>query len=285
MRIAVLADIHGNMPALEAVVADLRRQGTDEVLVGGDLVGRGPEGSKVSRWVRELGWPSVRGNHEDYLLEFRRNQVPPAWLEAEEWAAARWMAAELDPEDELHLDSLPFSMTAAAGVRLVHASPASYNDGLGAWSTDGELEAHLASIQEPVLICGHTHRPMDRCLGRGRVVNVGAVGLPFNGDRRAQYVVLQSRGAGWDVEFRRVDYPIQHILEIYEASGFLAQGGVTAQLLRLELLHARPFVVPFLRWSRAHGVEASGARLAAFLEFYDPAEPIDRFVERLPRRS
>jgi len=287
MKIAVVADIHGNMPALEAVVADLRDQQVDEVLVGGDLVGRGPEGGKVTRRIRELGWPSVRGNHEDYLLEFRRNRVPPAWRASEEWAAARWMAAALDAEDERHLDSLPFSMTPARapGLRLVHASPASYNDGLGVWSTDGELEAHLASIAEPVLICGHTHRPMHRALGRGRVVNVGAVGLPFNGDRRAQYAVFHARGAEWSVEFRQVPYPLERILEIYESSGFLAEGGVTAKLLRLELLHARPFVVPFLRWAAAHGAEPTGGLLPAFLEFYDPAEPIDRFLERLPRRN
>ncbi len=73
-RIAVIADIHGNMPALEAVISDLADQAVDEVLVGGDLVGRGPEGSRVVKRVRELGWPAIGGNHEDYLLAFRRGE-------------------------------------------------------------------------------------------------------------------------------------------------------------------------------------------------------------------
>ncbi len=71
-KIAVLADIHGNLPALEAVLADIDAQRPDEVLVGGDLVGRGPQGSAVVRCIRERGWRAVRGNHEDYLLGFRR---------------------------------------------------------------------------------------------------------------------------------------------------------------------------------------------------------------------
>ena len=91
-RLAVLADVHGNMPALEAVIEDIESHGVDEVLVGGDLVGRGPEGSLVTRRIRELGWPSIRGNHEEYVLTFRKGEVPADWLEAKEWAAARWMA-------------------------------------------------------------------------------------------------------------------------------------------------------------------------------------------------
>jgi predicted phosphodiesterase len=285
-KVAVLADIHGNVPALEVVIADVLEQGVDEVLVGGDLVGRGPEGSKVARRVRDLGWPSVRGNHEDYLLAFRRRQVPPDWLESEEWAATRWMSAELGGDDERYLDTFPFSLSSrvAPGLRLVHASPASYNQGLGVWTTDAELEAHLDSIDETVLVCGHTHRPMLRRLGRRAVINVGAVGLPFNRDRRAQYVVLQHRGDGWDAEFRRVDYDVESVLDVYRRSGFLAQGGVTAELLRLELIHARPFVVPFIEWAKALGFPPARLRLDAFLGFYDPDESMDRFLERLPPR-
>ena len=75
-RVAIISDVHGNVPALEAVLEDLERRPVDEVIVGGDLVGRGPEGSKVVARIRATGWPNVRGNHEDYLLGFRRGRVP-----------------------------------------------------------------------------------------------------------------------------------------------------------------------------------------------------------------
>jgi predicted phosphodiesterase len=270
-KIAFLADIHGNVPALEAVIRDVEAQGVHEVLVGGDLVGRGPEGSKVARRIRDLGWPSVRGNHEDYLLAFRRRQVPEHWLDAAEWSAAQWMAAELTPEDERYIDSFPFSLASrvAPALRLVHASPASTSDGLGIWTRDDQLEAHLNSIDESMLLCGHTHRPMHRRLSAGSVINVGAVGLPFNRDRRAQYAIVHVRGESFDVEFRRVPYDLDALLAIYDRSGFLAQGGITAELLRLELLHAYPFVVPFIRWTETSGLPAERSSLDTFLARYE----------------
>ncbi len=196
MRIAVIADIHGNMPALESVLADLETQKVDEVLVGGDLVGRGPQGSQVVRRIADLGWPTIRGNHEEYLLEFRRGKVPADWLETDEWAASRWMATELSDDDEAFIDALPFSLTSRndQGIRLVHGSPRSTNEGIGPWSSNEELSAHLESIDEQVLVCAHTHRPLEHRSGSALIVNVGSVGLPFNGDRRAQYVIFHRNG-------------------------------------------------------------------------------------------
>ena len=109
-RVAILADIHGNLPALEAVILDLDQQRVDEVVLGGDLVGRGPQGSAVLGLARERGWRSIRGNHEDYLLAFRRTEVPEDWLTAEVWSAARWMAAELSEQDVREMESMPPSL-------------------------------------------------------------------------------------------------------------------------------------------------------------------------------
>ncbi|MEJ2084636.1 MAG: metallophosphoesterase family protein [Acidobacteriota bacterium] len=282
-RIAILADIHGNVPALEAVIADISKQAVDEVLVGGDLVGRGPEGSAVTRRIRDLEWSSIRGNHEDYVLTFRRGEVPSDWLEADEWAASRWMAEELSEEDADFLDSLPLSLTSRLEpeLRLFHGSPRGPNDGIGPWTTDRQMEAHAASVRESLLVCAHTHRPLDRSFSTGRIVNVGSVGLPFNGDQRAQYAIFEFGGDGLDVEFRRVDYDLNAILRIYETSGFLAAGGVTAQLLKMELEQAEPFLVPFLHWASTLGVDAVGSNIRRFLDFYDPKEPMRSFVSRL----
>lgn len=284
-RIAVLADIHGNAPALEAVIADVRRLAPDEVLVGGDLVGRGPQGSIVVQVISELGWRSVRGNHEDYLVTLRRQGVPEEGIDREHWAAARWMADELGERELGLIASLPFSLTSnrASEVHLVHGSPRSNSEGLGPWSTDQQLEDHLNAIGGGVLVCGHTHRPLQRQLRSGLVVNVGAVGLPFNRDRRSQYVVLHSDDEGWQVEFRRIDYDLKRILAVYESSGFLRAGGVTAQLLKLELEHAAPFLVPFLKWAAILEIAPTSSQVEAFLEFYDPGESIRDFFLRLER--
>jgi predicted phosphodiesterase len=284
-KIAVLSDFHGNVPATEAAFEDVARQNVDEILVGGDLVGRGPEGCRVVHFIRERGWPCVLGNHEEYLLNFRHRRVPEDWWGSEEWAAARWMAAELDDVAVRYIESLPFSVTAtsAPGLRLVHGSPRSCNEGLGPWCSDDELERQLGEIGETLLVCGHTHRPLCRRVASGMVVNVGSVGLPFNRDRRAQYAILHHDGGGWDVEFRQVPYDVDRVLDVYDATGFLVRGGVTARLLRLEVEQAAPFLVPFLKWAAACGVSPQLSQLDPFLDFYDPDEPVHELVARLRR--
>lgn len=280
VRVAVLADVHGNVPALDAVLDDVASEGVDEVLVGGDLVGRGPQGSAVVQRIRKLGLASIGGNHEDYLLAFRRGGIPADWRTAEEWAAARWMAAELDGEDAAFIEALPFSL-ARPGLRLVHGTPKSNRQGIGPWTEDAELSRQLGRVEERLLVCAHTHRPLVRELAEGMVVNVGSVGLPFNGDRRAQYAIFERHGDGWTVEPRQVTYDLEETFRIYETSGFLAAGGVTARLLRLELEHATPLLVPFIEWARATGSEASTRRLDDFLAVFEPGQSIRDFFRDL----
>jgi predicted phosphodiesterase len=285
-RIAVLSDIHGNVPALDAVLEDLADQRPDEVLVGGDLVGRGPQGSAIVRRIRQLGWTAIRGNHEDYLLSFRRRDVPERWLHDPEWSASRWMAAELDPDDVGFIDALPFSTTSrlAPGLRLVHGTPRSNREGIGPWSSESRLGEHLAEIDEPLLVCAHTHRPLHRRLGGGTVVNVGSVGLPFNRDHRAQYAIFERRDGAdesWGVELRQVPYDLDAIRRIYRATGFLEQGGITARLLAIELEHAAPVLVPFMAWAEAHEVAPTPAALDRFFENFEPGRPLGPFFDRL----
>jgi predicted phosphodiesterase len=286
-RVAVLADVHGNIPALEAVIEDIAAQRIDEVLVGGDLVGRGPQGSRVIERILGLGWPSVRGNHEDYLLTFRRGEVPSDWLEADEWSASRWMAADLTDDDARYIEALPFSLKSRhiPQLHLVHASPRSNNDGIGPWSSQRSIRRHWDSIAESVLVCAHTHRPLHQEFSDGHVVNVGSVGLPFNRDRRAQYVVFEQTSGDLSIDFRQVEYDLAAILDIYESSGFLSEGGVTARLLMLELESAQPFLVPFLQWASTLNLSPNEEQIEVFREFYDPEEPIRRFFERLEALS
>ena len=285
-RIAVISDIHGNVPALDAVIEDLADQRPDEILVGGDLVGRGPQGSAVVRRIRALGWTTIRGNHEDYLLSFRHLDVPERWLHDPEWSASRWMAAELSSDDEEFIDALPFSTTSrlAPELRLVHGTPRSNREGIGPWSSEERLGEHLAEIDEPLLVCAHTHRPLHRELADGTVVNVGSVGLPFNGDRRAQYALFEpsngTRGP-WKVELRQVPYDLDAVRRIYRDSGFLDEGGITAQLLAIELDHATPVLVPFMSWAEAHGVMPEPAKLDRFFADFEPGQPLGPFFDRL----
>ena len=283
-RIAILADIHGNVAALEAVLDDLTGRGVDAVLHGGDLVGRGPESGAVVRRVCEAGLPGVRGNHEDFLLDFRHGRVPPERLDSPNWACARWMAAELSAEEADHIAALPDAHVLPAeaglpGLRLVHGSPRGMRDGIGPWTRDETLIELGELFPEPLLVCAHTHRPLDREVNGSRVVNVGSVGLPFNGDPRAHYAIFERRRKGWRVEPIRVDYDRERTLSRYRETGFLAAGGITAQLLAVELRTARSHLVPFQAWCETLGHPENEASMAVFLSRFGPGTRLGPFLE------
>lgn len=281
-RIAILADIHGNRAALEAVFADLDEVDADEVLVAGDLVGRGPEGTWVVEQVVERGWRTLRGNHEDYVLNFKRRAVPDDWHTLERWAASRFMGDELSDDAAAWIDTLPPALLAhaAPGVRLVHGSPDSYNEGLGPWTPDDDLRRHLAGLDERVLVCAHTHRPMARRVDDALVVNTGSVGLPFNRDPRAQYVVLDDSTGRWVAHARAVDYDRDATRAAYRATGFLEAGDSTAALLLHELDAATSYLVPFLKWADRLGLAGALCDVPDFLSAFDPMEPLDRWLDR-----
>ncbi len=273
-RIAILSDIHANLFALDAVYQDLQQQQPDEILIGGDLVGRGPQGDAVVQFIKEQGWRSVKGNHEDYLLNFHHRRIPTDWLTDPVWSASRWMAAELSSESIDFIENIPFSLRANLDPMtfLTHGTPRSNQEGIGSWTPAEQLSELTAEFaQGETLVVGHTHRPVLLDYAGITIVNTGSVGLPFNGDWRAQYVILNRTDddTPQEVEFRQVEYDRDAFLQHYKDSGFLAEGGITSALLYQELLCARPFLVPYLRWAEALGKNVDMLTVEEFLEFYD----------------
>lgn len=283
-RIAMLADVHGNMPALEAVVDDIARQRVDEVLVGGDLVGRGPEGRAVLERVRALGWPAVAGNHEGLLLDTRATPRDDEVDVDDIVRCTRWMADELGDAAAAYLSALPDFLVAAtaAEVRLVHGSPRSNRQGIGPWTSPEQLRELFDDVPEPILVCAHTHRPLVRRLDDGMVINVGSVGLPFDGDPRASYAVLERGVSGWHADMRRVPYDRGDVLARYRSTGFMAAGGAMAALLAREVETARTHLVPFVAWCEARDVACTLDRVPAFLAEFEPERPIAQATDQAP---
>lgn len=282
-RIALLADIHANLPALDAVIADIAAQHVDEIIVAGDLVGRGPQGSAVVRRIRALGWPCVRGNHEDYLINIRRGRFPSEWRGRQEWDGVFWMANELGQQELAFIESLPFHMTSqlAPQVHIYHGTPASNQEGIGHWTQPERLHELAAEIPGEVMITAHTHRSLKVREAGMLFVNVGSVGLPFNGDWRAQYVVLSGEDGAWEAEFRCVEWDRDDFLKTYERSGFLREGTITSVLLRQEVLTARPHLVPFTKWAAHMQRVPCLGELEAFMDFYDPSLSMEEHLARL----
>ena len=207
MRLAVLYDIHGNLPALESVLAEAGEVGVDGYLVGGDLAMLGPDPAACVDLLRGLGGALVQGNTDRYIAEGRADDE-----------AAYWAAVELGAERVAWLSSLPTGQTLRdSSVLAVHASPRGDEDGIDAEALEPELgallEEHLPDSVR-LLLVGHTHVQYLRRIRRFTVANPGSVGFPFDGDPRAAWAILDEDA----VELRRTPYDVGETCRRLEAS-------------------------------------------------------------------
>ena len=202
MRIAVISDIHGNGTAFEAVLADLREMSPDLIFHGGDLADGGSSPVEIVDRIRDLAWPGVVGNTDEMLFRPESLTVPQSLVAPIEEMAA--VSRESLGEERLAwLSGLP-RMQVAGTMALVHASPESPWRAPGHASSDAELEQVYGSLGQPVAVYGHIHLPYIRTVAGITVANTGSVGLPFDGDRRASYLLLDDATPS----IRRVEYDV-----------------------------------------------------------------------------
>lgn len=260
MRVAVIADVHGNVPALEATLDDIEKQEVDRVIVNGDLVNRGPEGVDVVARLRAEGIERTLGNHDDLMRKWveRDSDLPESWFEDSFWRATGWCAQRLADAGWIEMlaaapMTIRIELPDAPTVLVSHGSPRHYREGYGRHLSDTAIEEIASEYGADVLVGSHTHRAMQREWGRVSVLNTGAVGTPFNGDPRAQYLILALTGRRWRPEFRAVAYDRDAALAAFETTGFLAEGGLSARIFYAELRYARAFLMPFFKWTDARG--------------------------------
>ncbi len=255
MKIAVLSDIHGNLPALQTATQDIEAWQPDLVVVDGDIVNRGPLSLDCLEFVqakqRTADWRVVRGNHEDYLLACDRPDAPRSGPEYELWRFAFWAHDQLNGHLAV-LQTLPnqFSWMAPDGseFRVVHASMRNNRDGIYADSSDDVLYQQIAPVPG-VFVTAHTHRPLIRRFNDSLVVNVGSVGAPFDRDTRASYGRFIWTHDGWQSEIIRLPYDIAQTERDYVESGFLDEAGPLAQLMLVELRRAGGLIY---RWAKRY---------------------------------
>lgn len=264
MKIAIISDIHGNLPALETVTADLDQWEPDLVVVNGDVVNRGPLSLDCFLFVQakqqKEGWQVTRGNHEDFVLDCARPDLPRHGPEYELRQFAHWAYEQLQgyhTELAAWPDQFEWQAPDGRSLRAVHGSMRNNRDGVYPDTADDELRAQIAPAPA-VFVAAHTHRPLVRQVDETLVVNVGSVGASFDWDRRLSYGRFTwAEAKGWQTEIVRLPYNYRQIEEIYVDSGFLAHGGPFAQLMLVELRRATGLIVP---WSeRYHKAVMSGA--------------------------
>lgn len=220
MRTAIVSDIHGNLTAFEAVLADLRETAPDLVLHGGDLGDNGSSPCEVLDQIRDLGWQGVVGNTDEMLFDRESLTRFAAGLPQLKsmWDAIEEMAADVRErigEDRLKwLRALPREQM-REHFALVHARPDT------AWrapmdsAADSDLQSAYGPLGRPVVVYGHIHRPYVRRISGVVVANSGSVGLPHDGDRRASYLLLDDG----EPSIRRVEYDVDRELKALRSSG------------------------------------------------------------------
>jgi putative phosphoesterase len=234
MRIAILSDIHGNLTAFEAVLADLRETAPDLVMHGGDLADGGSRPAEVIDHIRALGWQGVMGNGDELLIrpesleEAARLSSAPLAL----WSAVREMAAftrdSLGDERLSWLRELPLVIS-LPGLAVVHASPETCWNAPVANATNADLEQIYGSLDRAMVVFGHTHLPaIRRMQGSVKIlINTGSVGLPFDGDPRASYLLLDNDSP----QIRLVAYDVEQEIAALARSGLPSSEWV-ARMLR-----------------------------------------------------
>ncbi len=278
-RFAVIADIHGNLPALDAVLADLEEVQPDRVVVAGDFVNRGPQSRAVLERLAPYGFPAISGNHDTWLVALSRGEhQPPDW--GTSWTTPVQLAvADLTPERVAWLDGLPFSMRlelpGAEPVRIVHGSPRHSREGMGRMRSNPQVAEAVADVEERTVIGAHIHYPYERVMDGRHVVVVGAVGCPFNGDINAQYGLFTWDGdAGrWRFEHRSIPYDHEPVYAAWRDGGYLDDGSLASELMQLEHRTARTHYVPFWEWCMERGLELTRENHARFAEERAPFVP------------
>jgi len=209
MRVAALYDVHANLPAVEAVLAEVD---ADTILVGGDAV-LGPMPRETLRLLRDRGATFIRGNCD-------REVATPG--EGEElWTRrARWAHEQLDDEELAFLRDLrhplPMEVDGLGEVLFCHGSPRSDEEILTAITPPKRLDPILDGVTQNLVVCGHTHAQFDRLVGDRRLVNAGSVGMAYEGEPGiAAWAIL-----GPTVELRRTAYDVEAAAVLVRETGF-----------------------------------------------------------------
>jgi predicted phosphodiesterase len=224
-RLTIFGDIHGNLPALQATLADIERRGLGNLYCLGDLVGYGTFPNEVIDIIREREIPTIVGNYDQGVGNNSDDcgcayRTPEAKLLGEHSIA--WTNAHTTDDNKAFLrtfiDCIPLEL-GALRILLVHGSPRKINEYLYEDRPDKSFERILDDIDVNVLVCGHTHLPYHKILPSGRhIINAGSGGKPKDNDSRAGYITLAAEGKSLEVEFIRVAYDVEQAAQAIEAT-------------------------------------------------------------------
>ncbi|MCB9421147.1 MAG: metallophosphoesterase family protein [Ardenticatenaceae bacterium] len=241
MKLAIISDIHGNQIALEAVLADIKRVGVDQIICLGDIANVGPHPGQCIDIIRDLNCPVLQGNHELYLLGCFEDD---AWRTSPIWAGMRWAREQLRPDQIDFIANLPLRYeiegNGRARATFVHASPLTQYRGFMPHHDDTAIAERMNGLDDTTLFCGHTHVPLYRPWSNSWLVNTGALGMPIDGTPTAKYVIATQLQQEWHVQYRMIEYNLKQLMAEFEAVGLQEVGGKVTAVFRYQMLTGQP---------------------------------------------
>lgn len=225
-RIAVITDIHGNLSALEASLAEIDAMGIREIYCGGDLVGYGPHPNEVCALIEERNIPTIYGNY-DYAIARDLDDCGCAYVTQHDrdlgQESVAWTLANTSQASKDFMRALPFDLHFQLGdqdVHLVHGSPRKVNEYLFEDKPPKLYERLARGESSQVLVFGHTHKPWIHSYGGVLFVNCGSIGKPKDGDPRAGFAILEADEAGVvRASITRVPYDAEAVAREVAAAG------------------------------------------------------------------
>jgi len=224
-RVAVITDVHANLPALEAALARIEELGIEQIYCGGDLVGYGPHPNEVCALIAAREIPTIHGNY-DYAIARELEDCGCAYITPHDrelgQRSVEWTLANTSAESKRFMRELPFDLRFAVGstdVHLVHGSPRKVNEYLFEDKPASLYERLAAAESADVLVFGHTHKPWMRSHGGVLFVNCGAVGKPKDGDPRGAFALLDASSGELGVSIERVAYDADAVAREVRAAG------------------------------------------------------------------
>jgi predicted phosphodiesterase len=232
MRLAVIADIHGNAYALDVALADITAQGVDQIVCLGDAIQGGQQPAETAQRLRALGCPIVMGNADAWLLDMENDTVEPTSPQQREVRA--WTLAKLSAADVAFIRSFQPRIDIVLGEgqqRLLcfHGSPTAYTDVLLPDTPKAEWQRLLGPYAPAIMTGGHTHTQQVRRIGRhGFFFNPGSIGVAYSHDQPeahfrldpwAEYAILTATGPALSLEFRRVPFALAPLIDLVRQSG------------------------------------------------------------------